>query len=256
MKNTFRRSPFIYAVATAWCCTMNAVAQNSIEQINVDQLTQQWLKLEKSASQLSQNWQLEKQQLTLRISLLSHQNKVLREKISNTNNQKDQVNQQRQEILTAQTLIEQDVELYQKALPSLIDQSQQLMSGLPLYLSKQLTPELDRALEQKELTGKYQAIANIVKAIEKNRELIQVKQGVIQLESESLLTQQLYMGHDQAWFITQDNSRAGIGYRQNNQWQWREKTQSADDIRQAIVNAKNQMPGPLLSLPIYLDAEK
>ncbi|WP_190277796.1 DUF3450 family protein [Colwellia psychrerythraea] len=238
-------------IAILLLCSVNVVAQN-----NVDQLTKQWLELDKSANQLNQNWQQEKQQLTLRVSLLSHQNKNLREKINNTNNQKDLVNQQRQDILTQQTLIERKVAQYRQALPNILDKLQQLMSSLPPYLVQQLSPELTNATTQKELTGKYQAIANLVKQVAKNSELIHVKQGIIQLDNKKLLTKQLYFGHDQAWFVTQDNSRAGVGFRRNKHWFWQEEAQYASNIRQAINHAQNQMPGPLLNLPTYLDANE
>ena len=124
-------------------CSANVVAQN-----NVDQLTKQWLELDKSANELNQNWQQEKQQLTLRVSLLSHQNNNLREKINNTNTQKDLVNQQRQDILTKQTLIEQNVAQYRQALPNILDKLQLLISSLPPYLVKQISPELANATTQ------------------------------------------------------------------------------------------------------------
>ena len=229
-------------------CSYYAAAQH-----NVDQLTKQWLALDKSANQLVQNWQQEKQQLTFRISLLSHQNDNLRDKISRAENQKNQVNQTREKILTEQTIIEQNINTYRLALPNLLDQLQQLMSRLPPELAQQLSPELESAMSKKELTAQYQGIANIVKNLTKNNKLISVKQGVINIHEQDLLTIQLYLGHDQAWFVTQDNSRAGIGYQKNNLWFWLEDSQYADNIRQAINYAKNQMPGPLLNLPIYLD---
>lgn len=249
MKNISRIFQHVTVVALVLCST-SAVAQN-----NVDQLTKQWLELDKSANQLNQNWQQEKQQLELRLSLLSHQNNNLREKINSTNVQKDQVNQQRKDILTKQTLIEQSVELYRQALPSIVDQLQQLMSSLPPSLIAQLSPELTQVSKQKELTGKYQAITNIVKQVAKNSELIHVKNGLVQLEDKELLVQKLFFGHDQAWFITQDNSRAGVGFRKDQQWVWLEQAEYADNIRQAINRAQNQMPGPLVSLPIYLEAK-
>jgi len=229
-------------------CSHYAAAQH-----NVDQLTKQWLALDKSANQLVQNWQKEKQQLTFRISLLSHQNNNLRDKISRAENIKNQVNQAREKILTEQTIIEQNINSYRQALPNLLDQLQQLMIRLPSELTQQLAPELEDAMTKTALTAQYQGIANIVKTLTKNSQLISVKQSVININEQDLLTIQLYLGHDQAWFVTQDNSRAGIGYQKNNQWFWLEDSQYASNIRQAINYAKNQMPGPLLNLPIYLD---
>jgi len=229
-------------------CSHYAAAQH-----NVDQLTKQWLALDKSANQLVQNWQKEKQQLTFRISLLSHQNNNLRDKISRAENIKNQVNQAREKILTEQTIIEQNINSYRQALPNLLDQLQQLMIRLPSELTQQLAPELEDAMTKTALIAQYQGIANIVKTLTKNSQLISVKQSVININEQDLLTIQLYLGHDQAWFVTQDNSRAGIGYQKNNQWFWLEDSQYASNIRQAINYAKNQMPGPLLNLPIYLD---
>jgi len=229
-------------------CSHYVAAQHT-----VDQLTKQWLALDKSANQLVQNWQQEKQQLAFRISLLSHQNENLRDKISRAENKKNQVTQAREKILTEQTIIEQNINAYRLALPNLLDQLQQLMGRLPPELAQQFTLDLDSAMTKNELTVQYQGIANIVKKLTKNSKLISVKQGVININNQALLTIQLYLGHDQAWFVTQDNSRAGIGYQKNNQWFWREDSQYASNIRQAINYAKNQMPGPLLNLPIYLD---
>lgn len=222
--------------------------------MQVDQLTKQWLSLEKSSIELSENWQQEQQQLQLRISLLKHQNKTLKAIIKNANTQQDIVEQQRTEILTKQTIIEQGIADYRKSLPAMLDLLQQLQSTLPGYLAAQISAELTQVNQQKELTGKYQVISNIIKKITKSAQLIQVKQNVIELKGESLLTQQLYFGNDQGWFITQDNSRSGIGYRQNNQWLWLESKDDTEVIRQAINSAQNQMPGPLLNLPIKLES--
>lgn len=227
---------------------------SSAVEMKVDQLTEQWLVLEKSATKLSENWQQEQQQLQLRIKLLKHHNSTLKATIKNANNRQDAVEQQRTEILTKQTVIEQNIASYRTSLPALLDLLQQLNSGLPPHLAKKISTEFKQIAQQKELTAKYQTISNIIKQITKSAQLIQIKQNIIKLDDEPLLAQQLYFGNDHGWFITQDNSRSGIGFRQNNQWHWLESTGNSDVIRQAINSAKNQMPGPLLNLPIQLDA--
>lgn len=222
--------------------------------MKVDELTEQWLALENSRIKLSQNWQQEQQQLQLRITLLKHQNSTLKSKIENANNQQDIVEQQRVKILTQQTVIEQSIARYRASVPALVDLLQQINSGLPPYLATQISSDFKQITQQKELTGKFQIISNIIKKITKPAQLIQIKQNVITLNNESLLTQQLFFGNDHAWFITQDNSRFGVGIRQNNQWLWLETLGDSDVIRQAINSAQNQMPGPLLNLPIQLEA--
>ncbi len=226
---------------------------SSALEMKVDQLTEQWLALEKSSTQLSENWRQEQQQLQLRIQLLKHQNSTLKATIKNASNRQNAVEQQRTEILTKQTVIEQNIANYQASLPALLDLLQQLNSGLPPHLAENISSEFKQIAQQQELTGKYQTISNVIKQITKSAQLIQIKQSIIKLDDEQLLAQQLFFGNDHGWFITQDNSRSGIGFRQNNQWLWLETAGNSDVIRQAINSAQNQMPGPLLNLPVQLE---
>jgi len=229
-----------------------SLSSNAFE-MKVDQLTKQWLSLEKSSIKLAEDWRQEQQQLQLRITLLKHQNSTLKATIKSANNCQDMVEKQRKEILTKQTVIEQDIADYRKSLPAMLDLLQQLQSVLPPYLAADISTEFTQINQQKELTGKYQIISEVIKKVTKSAHLIKIKQNIIELKGESLLTQQLYFGNDQGWFITQDNSRSGVGYRHNNQWIWLETMGDGDVIRQAINSAQNQMPGPLLNLPIKLE---
>ena len=236
-------------IITIGLMPMLVAAQNQ-----VDQLTKQWLDLDKSTHQLSQSWQLEQQQLALRVSLLKQQNKNLNSQIKQSQDNQDQVSQQRLALLQSQSVAEQAVSQYRLALPNLANKMQQLMAVLPPYLVLQLTPQLTKLTSSADLNTKYQSLSSMTKQIVKADQLIMVKQGVISLAGQELLTQQLYFGNAHAWFVTQDNSRSGIGYRQSGRWQWQEQQGIGADIRQAIMNAKNQVPGPLFSLPVNIGA--
>lgn len=78
------------------------------------------------------------------------------------------------------------------------------------------------------------------------------------------MTEQLFLGNDQAWFTSADNSRVGIGYVDNSSWVWQElssaeQAQLGSDFRaaiaQAIKDAKHLTPGRLIDLPVKLGAE-
>ena len=236
-------------IASIWLMSVTVTAQNK-----VDQLTKQWLDLDKSNYQLTQGWQHEQQQLTLRISLLKQQNKNFETQIEQAKDNHDQVSEQRLTLLKSQSVAESAVNQYRLALPNLTNQMQQLMATLPPYLVLQLTPELSQVILAADLNTQYQSLSKMTKQITKAGQLMMVKQGVISLAGTELLTQQLYFGNDQAWFITQDNSRSGIGYSQDGRWKWQEQPDIATEVRQAISNAKNQIPGPLFSLPVNLGA--
>lgn len=247
---------FTHGYAYLFGCTL-CVAMPSWGQAtaNLDELTAQWLALDKSTQKLKSDWQLEKQQLKLRIGLLTQENSQLSAQIKQDQHNQDEVSQQRQALLSAQTDIEQVVDAYRLAFPSMLSRIQQLLAGLPPYLEHQLADDLNKLNEKSELTAQYQGIANIAKQVAKAENLIVVKQGMITLNGTPLLTEQLYLGHRHAWFITQDNATAGIGYPSVDGWQWQPVDAEHDSIRQAIISAKNQVPGELLHLPVNLGAK-
>jgi hypothetical protein len=246
---------FTHGYAYLFGCTL-CVAMPSWGQAtaNLDELTAQWLALDKSTQTLKHDWQLEKQQLKLRISLLTHENSQLSSQIKQDQHNQDEVSQQRQALLVSQTQAEQAVDAYRLALSDVLSRVQQLLAGLPPYLNVQLAQEVSKMTSTSELSAQYQAIANIGQQVAKASALIVVKQGMITLDDKPLLTEQMYLGHRHAWFITQDNSTAGVGYRGLSGWQWEVIEDKQATIRQAITQAKNQVPGELLDLPVNFGA--
>jgi hypothetical protein len=243
---------YAYLFACTLCVAMPSWGQTRAE---LDALTAQWLALDKSTQKLAADWQIEKQQLKLRIGLLKQENSQLSEQIKQDQHDQDQIGQQRQALLSAQTDIEQAVDAYRTAYPNILSRAQQLLAVLPPYLQLQLADEVKKLNEKSELTAQYQAIANIAKQVAKVENLIVVKQGMINLNGKPLLTEQVYLGHRHAWFITQDNANAGMGYSNGDGWQWQAVEAHHDSIRRAIISAKNQVPGELLHLPVNLGAK-
>lgn len=232
--------------------SIKALAQPSSD---IDKLSKQWLQLERSTLALSQDWQLEKQLLNQRIALLREQNKQLTQVIKNADQQTDNLSERRQELIAAQAEIEQSLSGYRQIKPQLHHFLQMQMARTPPYLQQQLANALAQLDSNKPLNKEYQVLVEGIKQIAKANQLISVKQGSIELEGEKIMTEQLYLGNGQAWFITQDNSRAGIGFASLEGWHWQ---QSHDDdnqsIRQAINDAKNLTPGQLIALPVKLPA--
>lgn len=221
---------------------------------NIDELTQQWLDMEVSRSELATHWKEEKQQLTLRISLLQEQNKLLRKSIKTQDHSGDQVAEQRESLLKKQIEIEKSLAAYRKALPNIQAQLQSLIAQSPSYLQQELLIQYHTLTTEEQITEQYKAVANIIKNYLKADELQQVKQSLVTLEGEEVFADILYLGNDQAWFVTKDNSRAGLGFRDREGWQWQWLSQHQHDVRQAITRARGEIPGELIQLPVKLGA--
>lgn len=240
-------------VATASSLSVCVMAtENSLSEI--DSLTKQWLDTERSATQLHSDWQFEQSMLEQRISLLKRQNEQLQETIERANATSDDLTERRQELLVSQTKLEKQLNEYEQVKPQVVHLLQQAIASAPPYLQQQLNLGLEELSDKKQLTTEYQLITDLLVQLRKNSELIQVKQGVIDLSQQSLMSEQLYLGNSQAWFVTADNSRAGIGLATSEGWQWQEMSEHADVIRLAIRRSKNLTPGDLLLLPVQLEA--
>lgn len=218
---------------------------------DIDQLTQTWLSTEQSTDKLISNWQLEQQLLSQRIAILKQQNKQLKQTISATNTDADELTVRRQDLLTQQGKIEQTLAEYKKVLPKFSHAMQTKAALAPPHLQQQLRDTLDKLSDAKPLSGQYQALADTLKLWHKNDKLLQVKQGMIELAQQPLMTEQLYLGNDQAWFVSADGSRAGVGFASAQGWLWQELDSSEHGaaIAQAIQDAKHLTPGRLIDLP-------
>lgn len=240
----------------------NAAAkqQSNINQ-DIDKLTQTWLTTEQATDKLISDWQLEKQLISQRISILKQQNKQLKNTVSQTNNDADELTLRRQNLLAEQGKVEQLLADYKQVLPKFSHAMQSKAATAPEHLQQQLKDMLAKLSANKPLTAQYQTLVDTLKQWHKNDQLLQVKQGMIKLAGQDLMTEQLYLGNDQAWFSTPDNSRVGIGFATESGWRWQEL--SEDDtqfdgnyqqaIAQAIKDAKNLTPGRLIDLPVKLE---
>jgi hypothetical protein len=207
---------------------------------------------------------LEKQLLQQRTAILKQQNKQLNKTVSESNQDADDLTVRRQDLLVKQQKVESLLADYQQILPNFTHMMQTKTAGSPPNIQQQMQDTLNKLSGDKSLSAKYQILVDSLKQWHKNDQLLQVKQGMIQLENEQLMTEQLFLGNDQAWFSTPDNSRVGLGYALDSGWVWQELNEAeiallGDSyhaaIAQAIKDAKHLTPGNLIDLPVKFGGE-
>ena len=253
------------ALASSVLFSCASIAQTEATHKNIDKLTQTWLTTEQSTNKLMSDWMLEKQLLKQRISILKQQNKQLSITVNETNNDADELTLRRQTLLSEQQQVEKLLADYRQVLPNFTHAMQSKAASSPPHLQQKMRDTLTNITADKSLSAKYQVLVDSLKQWYKNDQLLQVKQGMIMLADEQLMTEQLFLGNDQAWFSTSDNSRVGIGYAAESGWIWQELTSmevellSSDfkvAIAQAIKDAKHLTPGRLIELPVKLGGNK
>jgi|TARA_B110000014_G_C20120338_1_gene593405 hypothetical protein len=224
---------------------------------DIDNLTQTWLTTEQSTSKLKADWRLEKQLLSQRISLLKKQNQQLTKQVNKTNTHADELTLRRQELLLKQGDVEQSISQYKQVKSIFTHVLQQRIASAPPYLQHQLNTMLASISISAPLNKQYQVLVDTLKQWHKNDQLLNVKQGMILIDGQELMTEQFYLGNDQAWFTTPDNSRVGVGFPHSNGWQWQlfssEQTDTfARAIKRAINDATHQTPSSLIELPVNI----
>lgn len=238
-----------------------ASANTAISHKEIDKLTQTWITAEQSTAKLKSDWMLEKQLLQQRISILKQQNKQLTATVNQTNQDADELTLRRQNLLSEQQAAESQLANYKLVLPKFTHLMQSKAAMAPNHIQHKLQDTLAKRSSDKSLSANYQILVDGLKQLHKNDQLLQVKQGMISLADRQLMTEQLYLGNDQAWFSSPDNSRVGIGYGSAQGWVWQELTEAEISalgsdykagIAQAIKDAKHLTPGRLIELPVKL----
>jgi len=236
-------------------CLITSASALSADKESVDKLFQQWIKLERNEQSLHQHWQLEQQQLSLRLKIIESEEKLLRETVKVAKIKEDDVAKKRQEFSAKQLKLEQELTQWRQSLPLLKRQFERLWLAIPPYLKSELKLDyLKLHKENNNISDHYRYLTSLIKNINRSDELMHFHRGSIELNGEPLIVDQLFLGNAQGWFVASDNSISGIGFSSKQGWQWKEVELGSEAIRQAIKRYQQQTPGELISLPIIMDA--
>ena len=235
--------------------SMAVLTAKSMAVETVDQLLEQWVKLEQNEQALNQHWQLEKQHLSTRLNIIDAEEKNLKKIIDITKIRDDEVAKKRQKLLSQQLILEQQLAQWQQHFAQLEHQFEQLWLVTPPYLKTELQPLYEKLKQDTpSVSVRYQNLASLLKKVRRADNLIHYHRGAILLNGEQLIVEQLFLGNALGWFVAQDNSISGIGTSTSTGWRWLQDDSAKESIRQAIVRYQQQTPGNLISLPLKLDA--
>jgi hypothetical protein len=228
-----------------------AIAQAVSE---VDQATSQWLAIERQANELKRDWKQQSPLLNQRILLLNAEKKQLEQLLSKKNENGNDVDIKREELLTEQTRIEQEQENMTKALALVRYTNNNISQLLPPVLKTQWQNQ--EAVDGEDNNTKYLqgALAQLTKLAEFNRRISTHESTIEVLDGQSILVQQLFLGASKAWFVTRDGQYAGWGEISDEGWEWNvDETVKSEDVKQAIAIFQKTQSADWVTLPIHLD---
>lgn len=220
----------------------------------IDQLTQQWLDIDRQATQLQVDWQTQKPILSQRRSLLEAEKAQLQFLLKESNESQEGVAARRKELLEEQTKLEQQQHNLTQSLKLLTARVNSFKAILPPPLVMVWNDEQSTLNQDPDASQQLQVAISQLSQLTDFDTRVSVHQAPITLSNnKEVMVKQLYLGVGMAWFTSIDGQHAGWGRASNNAWVWN----LDDDLdSKAILNAiaifEKKKMASLVRLPVKL----
>lgn len=228
----------------------------------IDNLTQQWLDIEKQSQQLATHWQLSKPTLKQRIQLLEAEKSQLISVLSESQTKERGVEKKREALLAQQNAIEAQQTKLVTALSTLTRNVAAIKSQLPEILVSQWEKESATLSSNPSASEQLQVTLAQLDALQKFNSKVTVHEALMQVtDKQRIWVKQLFLGNKVAWFSNANGDYFGVGHVQNGQWIWtfKQESESPDfsrEIQSAIAMYEKQKAPDFVSLPVLTEQEK
>ncbi|WP_416305434.1 DUF3450 family protein [Neptunicella sp. SCSIO 80796] len=232
-------------------CSSQAQTVNQTEK-----LVGQWLDIERQTAALQQEWQNQQPMLKQRLELLEAESAQLQNVLDNSQGNNSEVDQQRSKLLAEQTELEMEQQNTVDFLQRLDSKLEAFQTQLPPVLLNTWQQEQAELQNNADTSTKLQiALAKLAKLAEFTQRITLNETAIQSPDGSPILVKQLYLGVSMAWFVSADQSYAGIGKVTDGAWQWdfRDDLDSAE-ISKAIAIYQKQQQAEFVQLPVQLTA--
>ncbi len=232
------------------------VAQaSSPELVKLDRLMAQQLQVERSTAALqleAQQSLADNQQL---LALYRQEKKALTDALNRQQQQQDEVAEQRNDLLDAQTKQEQRMATYEQQLAQGMQLLNTLWSQLPPPLVVDLQGQWLQLQNAKQgLSKRFGLLITLLSSLEEFNSSINLHRGILTHHGEQWRTEQLFIGLAQGYYKLPDGSGVGIGYVVNGVWQWHSAPDHQTQINRAFAIYQGQHPVEFVTLPLAVIA--
>jgi gas vesicle protein len=255
MKKMLQRMCAVTAVAAALGGHSHAQESAAGELESARATLAQWVETQQMISKEKEDWQLAREVLQQRIELLLDEISSLREKIENTResiasaeDRKAELAEQKRELKAASGTLESTI-------VSLEQRVRQLLPRLPRPIADKIAPLADRLPEDsadtaKSLSERYQNVVGILNSVNKfNREITLANEVRPLPDGNKAEVQTLYLGLGQAYYVSLNGKRAGVGRPGEDGWNWVAANRLAGEISHVIEILQNERVPAYVPLP-------
>ena len=218
------------------------------------QLISEWVETERIISDEKAHWQGEREILTDLIATLEAGNAALDESLAKSDAEMANMSRQRADLSERQLRAGDAVNALRSKVEQLETQAQSLLPILPTPLQDRIG-RFSEAVKEPERASKFSLRERLENAVAVLQAANLFHQGV-NLEKQKLIVdgktrefQVLYLGLSVGYFVNEASTTAGYGLPMGKKWEWTQKNDLADEIRQAVaVEVRKDGQRPLRDL--------
>jgi hypothetical protein len=217
-----------------------------------------WVETQQIISKEKKEWQLGKEVLEQRISLIENEIATLEERTAETEKNITDADIKRQELLDENVELKAASTSLEGSIAQLEAKTLRLMGSLPRPILDRIEPlsqriPRDPADTELSLSQRFQNVIGVLNEVNKfNRDITvttELREMPNGITSE---VQTIYFGLGQAYYVNAAGDSAGIGHPSADGWAWSEANHLAGRVTEAIAILKNEREPAYVPLPVEI----
>lgn len=220
---------------------------------DIHALTLQWTGIERQRDELQANWRSDRPVLEQQLVLFEREIRELEAVLEVSEQEQDEVEARRLELLEEQVRLEQEQAALERTLEQATIELHNLLGQLPPPLVsawEEQLPRLDDPLYT--ASEKLQTVLDLLGQLDDFEQKITINESIMTLgDGQDYLVKQVYLGLSHGWYVSADGSLAAEGMATPEGWRWRSIT-DAQPVT-AIVDILERRRSPeLIAVPLQL----
>lgn len=218
---------------------------------------EKWVEAEQLISKERQDWELGKQILEERVSLVEREIKELGEKTAGARKKAEDAGSENGKLRAERDTLEQAGAFLAERVPTLERRVKgEVLPLLPDVLRQKVEPLVRRMPEnpaESKLTllERYQNVVGILNEVDKfNREVVVSRELRAVGDGKTAEVRTLYLGLGQAFYANPEKGVAGRGIPTEGGWKWEDMQGAAGQIAEAIGISENEKVADFVPLPV------
>lgn len=233
--------------------------QKQIESVRQD--LSQWVKIQQQISKARRDWQLARRMLNERIDLLKREIADVRDSIDQTEAKIAETDAEYQKLQRQKRQREAALDTVRQAIVELESRTRQLLKRLPAPLRKDVKP-LSQSLPEdsqdsdQRLTTRFQNVIGILnRAHTFNSEMNATQQRIELPSGGTRSVRVLYLGLGQAFYVSADETVAGVGTATREGWKWKARNQAAPQIAKVHAIFSEKELASFVPVPVSVQGQ-